>query len=238
MRLGLAQMELKLGDIDYNVKQARELLDIAEENSIDVLVLPEMANSGYYFDSYEEAKECSEEIPTGPLSKELVKWSRKGSLVVAGINESTEEGLYNSAAILANGKHIGTYHKHHLYGPEKEWFLRGPYEPPVIKHNALEFSVIICFEWNYPVRVERAAAKGARLILHPVNSGNYRWRDAMRNIAMQNGVFTASANRVGREGDCTFSGESSIIDPKGEIILRMDSHGHRVGWIDIEQFTH
>ncbi len=234
MRLGLAQMGLKLGEIDYNVKQARELLDIAEENSIDVLVLPELANSGYYFDSYEEAKEYSEEIPTGPLSKELVKWSKKGSLVVAGINESTEEGLYNSAAIFANGKHLETYRKHHLYGPEKKWFLRGPYEPPVIKHNDFEFSVIICFEWNYPARVERAAAKGARLILHPINSSNYRWRDAMRTMATDNGVFTASANRVGCEGDYTFSGESSVIDPTGKIILRLDSDSHQVGWVDIE----
>ncbi len=59
MRLGLAQMELKLGDIDFNVKQAMELLDIAKENCVDVLVLPEMANSGYYFDLYEEVSSFS-----------------------------------------------------------------------------------------------------------------------------------------------------------------------------------
>jgi predicted amidohydrolase len=226
-------MELKLGDIEYNVKQAMVLLDNAEDNYVDVLVLPEMANSGYYFDSYEEVKKYSERIPTGPLSKELIKWSRKGRLVVAGINESTDDGLYNSAAIFANGKHLRTYRKHHLYGPEKKWFLRGPFELPVIKHNELVFSVIICFEWNYPARIKSASTKGAKLVLHPVNSSNYRWRDAMRNIAIDNGVFTASANRVGREGDFTFSGESSIIDTQGELILKMDSQSHQVGWIDI-----
>jgi predicted amidohydrolase len=227
-------MELKLGDIDYNVKQAKVLLDVAEQNCVDVLVLPEMANSGYFFDSYEEVKKHSEKIPTGPLSEELIKWSRKGRLVVAGINESTEDGLYNSAAIIADGNHLETYRKHHLYGTEKNWFLRGPFEPQVVKYNELVFSVIICFEWNYPARVRGAVAKGVRLILHPVNSGNYRWRDAMRTIAIENGVFTASANRVGREGDCNFSGESSIMDPNGEIILRMDSQSHKVEWIDIE----
>jgi predicted amidohydrolase len=227
-------MELKLGDIDYNLKQAMVLLDDAADNSLDVLVLPEMANSGYYFDSYDEVKKHSERIPTGPLSNVLIKWSRKGRLVVAGINESTEDGLYNSAAIIANGKHLETYRKHHLYGPENEWFLRGPIEPPVIKHNELVFSVIICFEWNYPERIKRASTKGAQMIFHPVNSGNYRWQDAMRTVAIDNGVFTASANRVGKEGDFTFAGESSIIDPQGELILKMDSQNHRVGWIDIE----
>jgi beta-ureidopropionase len=234
MRLGLAQMELKLGDVDYNVKKAKELLDVAENDHVDVLVLPEMTNSGYYFDSYEEVKTCSEKIPTGPLSKELIKWSRKGRLVVAGINESTDDGLYNSAAIIANGTHLGTYRKHHLFGSEEEWFLRGPNEPQLFRHDNLEFSVIICFEWNYPERIRSAAKKGAKIILHPVNSGNYRWRDAMRTIAIDNGVFTASANRVGREGDCTFSGESSIINPNGEIILKLDSQSHQLGWIDIE----
>lgn len=226
-------MELKLGDVDHNVSQAQILLDDAEDNNVDILILPEMANSGYYFDSYEDVKEHSEKIPTGPLSKELTKWSRKGSLVVAGINESTKDGLYNSAAIIANGKHLGTYRKHHLYGPEKEWFLRGPLEPPVFEYNELVFSVIICYEWNFPARVKSASERGANLIFHPVNSGNYRWRDAMQSMAIDNGVFTASSNRVGREGDCTFSGGSSIIDPKGELILEMDSQSHQVGWIDI-----
>jgi beta-ureidopropionase len=234
MRLGLAQMELKLGDVDHNVAKAKELLDDAKNGHVDVLVLPEMANSGYYFDTVEDVKRSSEKIPTGPLSKELLKWSRNGCLVVAGVNEYSADGLYNSAAIMANGIHLGTYRKHHLFGSEKEWFLRGPNEPQIFRYDNLEFGVIICFEWNYPERISSAAKKGARLILHPVNSGNYRWRDAMRTIAIDNGVFTASANRVGREGDCTFSGESSIINPKGEIILKMDSENHQVAWIDIE----
>ncbi|MFW9832824.1 MAG: nitrilase-related carbon-nitrogen hydrolase [Candidatus Thorarchaeota archaeon] len=234
MRLGLAQMELKLGDIDYNVNQAMILLDTATDDSVDVLVLPEMANSGYYFDSQEDVRKHSEKIPTGPLSKELIKWSRKGRLAVAGINESTDDGLYNSAAIMADGTHLGTYRKHHLFGPEKEWFLSGPIESQVFQYDNLVFGIAICFEWNFPERINSAANKGAKLILHPVNSSNYRWRNAMRNIAINNGIFTASANRVGIEGEHTFSGESSIIDPQGKIILKMDSQSHQLGWLDIE----
>ncbi|MFW9802239.1 MAG: nitrilase-related carbon-nitrogen hydrolase [Candidatus Thorarchaeota archaeon] len=238
MRLGLAQMELKLGDVAYNVQKAKELLDDAKKERVDVLVFPEMANSGYYFDTYEEVKRYSEKIPAGPFSKELVKWSRTGGLVVAGISEHAEDGLYNSAVMIAGGEHLGTYRKHHLYGPEKKWFLKGPIEPQVIKYDGLIFSVIICFEWNYPERVRTAAAKGAKLILHPVNSSTYRWRDAMKTIAVDNSVFAASANRVGKEGDYTFSGESSIINPNGKIILKMNSHSHQVGWLDIEELDH
>jgi len=227
-------MELKLGDVDNNVAKAKELLDDAKNDHVDVLVLPEMANSGYYFDTVEDVKRSSEKIPTGPLSKELLKWSRNGCLVVAGVNEYSADGLYNSAAIMANGIHLGTYRKHHLFGSEKEWFLRGPNEPQIFRYDNLEFAVIICFEWNYPERIRNAAKKGAKVILHPVNSSNYHWRDAMRTIAIDNGVFTASANRVGREGDCTFSGESSIVDPNGDIILKMDAQSHDVEWIDIE----
>ncbi len=227
-------MKLKLGDVDYNVKMAKELLKDAKKEHVDILVLPEMANSGYYFDSYEEVRKHAEEIPGGQLSRELIMWSKNGGLVVAGINECAEEGIYNSAAIIANGKHLGTYRKHHLYGPEKNWFLKGPAEPQVIQHKSLSFSVVICFEWNFPARIRQAAAKGAKLILHPINSSTFHWRDAMREIAIENGVFTASANRVGREGNCTFAGESSIIDPNGKIVLKMDSHSHQVGWVDIE----
>ncbi|MFX1369631.1 MAG: nitrilase-related carbon-nitrogen hydrolase [Promethearchaeota archaeon] len=234
MRLGLAQMELKLGDVAFNLQKARELLDSAKKELVDVLVFPEMANSGYYFDTREDVKKSSEKIPTGPFSKELAKWSSDGGLVVAGINEYVEEGLYNSAVIMGEGKHLGTYRKHHLYGLEKKWFLNGPFELPVSRHAGLAFSIIICFEWNYPERIRSAATKGAKLILHPVNSSTYRWRDAMKDIAIENEVFTASANRVGKEGDHIFSGGSSIINPSGEILLKMDSESHHVGWVDIE----
>ena len=69
-------MELKLGDIDFNIKQTQEILDAARDDKVDIVFLPELANSGYTFASKEEAMNWSEEIPEGPYSKSLIDWSK------------------------------------------------------------------------------------------------------------------------------------------------------------------
>ena len=232
MRIGLGQMELKLGDIDFNIKQTQEILDAARDDKVDIVFLPELANSGYTFASKEEAMNWSEEIPEGPYSKSLIDWSKNGGLVVAGINERTKEGLYNSAAIIGDGRHLATYRKYNLFDPEKRWFLQGPSDQLVFEYKNITCGVIICVEWRYPERTRKASELGAQLILHPVNSGA-RHYDTMCDLASENGVYIASANRVGQEHDFKFTGGSAIFSPEGEIILEMDSRSHMLGWADI-----
>ena len=233
IRIGIGQIDFKIGDLEYNLESLQDILDMAKEVQVDILVLPELANSGYYFESKDQAYELAERIPTGSYSQALIKWSAEERMVVAGINELGDEGLYNSAAIMANGEHLATYRKYHLWGPEKDLFLVGPESPLVLEYGGMGLSVIICYEWNFPERVKDEASEGAQLILHPLMSSNYRWQDGMKRNARTNGVYTASANRVGKEGNHTFSGGSTIIDPKGKILLEMDATRRDVGWSDI-----
>ncbi len=233
MRIGVGQVDLKCCDVEYNISQTAMILDEATDNLIDALVLPEMTNSGYYFDSPEEARMSSEAIPNGPFSELLLEWSNNGSLVIAGINEQVNDILYNSAVAFGSGRHLGTYRKINLFGSEEEWFKSGPQEPFVIEHNDYHYGCIICFEWNFPDLIEISSREGAQIILHPLNSGIERWRDAMRKSARENGVITASANRVGVERGRKFSGGSSIIDSNGKILLKMDSQSTGIGWVEI-----
>ena len=233
MRLGVGQLELMCGDLEYNLDRTTVLLEEATRESVDALVLPEMTNSGYYFESYEEAQATSEVIPKGPFSRLLLDWSKAGGLVLAGINERVNDDLSNSAAFFADGKHLGTYRKIHLFGPEKNWFKSGTKRIHAIDYNGHRYGAIICFEWNFPDLISKLAANGAEIVLHPLNSGIQVWRDAMRASAIENHVFTASANRVGTEREKSFSGGSSIIAPHGEVLLRMDANSPGVGWVDI-----
>ncbi|MFW9850556.1 MAG: nitrilase-related carbon-nitrogen hydrolase [Candidatus Thorarchaeota archaeon] len=233
MRIGVGQLDLKCCDVEYNINQTAMILEDATANLIDVLVLPEMTNSGYYFDSQDEAWMSSETIPEGPFSKILLEWSKNRGLVLAGINEQASDILFNSAVVFASGKHLGTYRKINLFGSEKEWFKTGPQEPFVVEHEGYSYGSIICFEWNFPELIASSAREGAQIILHPLNSGIERWRDAMRKSAIENRVITASANRVGVERGRQFSGGSTIIGSNGKILLKMDSKSTKLGWVDI-----
>ena len=113
-------MEPLLTDVHENMSRLKSILKLAGDDEVDVLVLPELCNSGYMFENLEEAKFGSEKIPTGSFSEELQSWSKKNRLVVAGICEETEKGLFNSAGVFANGIFFGHFN------PEFVCALRHP----------------------------------------------------------------------------------------------------------------
>lgn len=233
MRLAVGQMEPVIANPEESISRVRALLGEAAENSVDVLVLPELCNSGYVFKSLEEAKASSEEIPSGPLSSELLNWTKNERMVVAGICESTDQGLYNSAGVFADGKHLATYRKIHLFLNEVSWFLQGKDEPLTVDFRGNKFGVMICFDWFFPEIARVLALKGSQVILHPANLVLPYCQDAMITRSIENRVFTATANRIGIEREVAFSGRSQITNPKGHRLVSLDGDHIGIAWHDI-----
>lgn len=234
MRLAVGQLEPQVGKTDENLVQIRRILDCAEEAKVDVLVLPELCNSGYVFLNEAEASNAAEPIPDGKTCIELREWSKKDRLVVSGICEKTDDGLYNSAVAFGNGKYITTYRKIHLFMNEQDWFLQGMVEPPVFEFKKSRFGIMICFDWLFPEIIRILALKKAQVILHPANLVLPYCQDAMVTRSIENRVFTATANRVGKERRTTFSGASQITDTKGTRLIQMTSTETGVRWADID----
>ncbi len=228
-------MEPIIGDLKGNLSKMSALLKTATKQEVDVIVLPELLSSGYVFKSKEEAESLAEEIPTGPFSKALKKWSINGGMVVAGLCEKTPDAIYNSAAIFSKGEHITTYRKIHLFDEEKVWFSEGDKEPPVVSHNEFRFGVIICYDWAFPELSRVLALNGAQVILHPANLilKSLYCSKAMITRSIENRVFTATASRTGTERDLKFLGASQITDPRGHVLLSMDDTETGVSWVDI-----
>ncbi len=234
MRLAVGQMEPLLTDVHENLSRVKATLKEAEDNKVDVLVLPELCNSGYVFEKMEDAKFASEEIPTGTFSKELISWSESDRLVVAGICEQTPQGLYNSAAVYANGAHLTTYRKIHLFLDEKDWFLPGNEEPPVVEFKGAKFGVMICFDWAFPETVRVLTIKGAQVILHPSNLVLPYCQNAMVTRSIENSVFTATANRIGTERGVVFSGNSQITNTIGTRLATLSGDEVGISYVDIK----
>jgi predicted amidohydrolase len=233
LKLAVGQIEPQICSPEKNLAKVREILKEADGATVDVLVLPELCNSGYVFRTMSEAVNSAENIPEGPMSNELLSWSRKERLVVSGICEWTEDGLYNSAAVFANGEHINTYRKIHLFLNEKDWFTPGREEPPVIEHNGHKFGVMICFDWIFPEIARILALKGAQVILQPANLVLPYCQDAMVTRSIENRVFTATANRIGTERTVVFSGLSQITDIKGNRLCQMDRKATGIASVEI-----
>ena len=224
MKIGVGQMEPSICNVSENLERVRILLEEAEKSGIEILVLPELCNSGYVFKNINEAKQSAEKIPSGQMSELLREWSSDERLVVAGICESTHEGLFNSAGVFADGKHITTYQKIHLFLDEGDWFLPGQDAPPIINFKDYRFGVMICFDWIFPEAARSLALLGANIIAHPANLVLPYCQDAMVTRSIENHVFTITANRIGQETDqerkLKFTGESQITDPLGKVRYR------------------
>ena len=97
--------------------------------------------------------------------------------------------------------------------------------------------MMICFDWIYPESARTLALKGAQLIAHPSNLVMPYCPDAMVTRCLENRVFAATANRVGREdrGGITFTyiGKSEIVSPRGEILKRLSDNEASIAVVEV-----
>ena len=221
MRIGYLQFCPQFGEVEGNLRRARELLG---DKRADLWVLPELFSTGYQFISRAEAQRLAEPVPTGPTTRALLAWAReRGCYFAAGLAELTRQGVYNSAVLVGPEGLLLLYRKAHLFHREKEHFLPGDTGFQVAEVGGGKVGLMVCFDHLFPEAARTLALKGAQLIAHPANlvlPGLAQL--TMRVRALENRVFTVTANRVGEErrGDevLKFTGQSQIVSPRGEVL--------------------
>lgn len=205
--------------------------------SADLVVIPELFTSGYYFRSEEDIASVAEKVP-GPTTDALSAWANEmDAVIVAGFPELGDGVRYNSAAIISPDGLEGVYRKVHLFNEEKRWFAAGNrgfdvYRLSTSSGTPYTLGVMICFDWYFPESARTLALKGADIIAHPSNLVLPHCPNSMPIRARENHVFTMTANRYGEEtkGSETlrFIGQSSICAPSGDVIHRSSETGDEV----------
>lgn len=225
VRVACIQMEPRFGDTASNVAQTLELIARAADDGAKLVVLPELANTGYVFETREEAFALAETIPDGPTSQAWAKIAaERGLFIVAGITEREGEALYNSAVVIGPQGHVGTYRKTHLWGNENLFFEPGNNGFPVFQTAIGRIGVAICYDGWFPEVYRLQALQGADIVCVPTNwvpiPGQAPGREAMANIlamaaAHSNSLFIACADRIGTERGQPFEGQSLIVGHTG-----------------------
>ncbi|MEA3356400.1 MAG: nitrilase-related carbon-nitrogen hydrolase [Candidatus Bipolaricaulota bacterium] len=237
MYVGIVQTEPIFGEVEKNLRHVQSL--IGEKRS-DLWVLPELFASGYQFTTKEEVAGLAEHVPDGPITQFLATIARRQHChIVAGLAEHVDGQIYNTAVLVGPSGVLSIYHKIHLFFEEKRWFAPGERPPPVIDIGQARVGMMICFDHLFPEAARTLALNGADIIAHPANLVIPDYAQlTMRVRALENGVFTATANRIGTEarGDQSlhFTGESQIVSPRGEIIVRFSADGEEVRVIEID----
>lgn len=225
VRIACVQMEPIVGEKDRNVGRSIEMIEEAAGKGATLVVLPELCNSGYVFDTREEAFALSEEIPAGPTCQAWAGVASKHGLhIVAGIDERDGDALYNSSVVIGPHGYVGTFRKVHLWNKENLFFEPGNLGFPVFKTPIGRIGTFICYDGWFPESYRLCALQGADIVCVPTNwvpiPGQDENREAMANIlamaaAHSNSLFVAAADRIGTERQQPFIGQSIIVSYTG-----------------------
>lgn len=241
MRVGYVQMNPRFGQVDANVATA---INLIRQARADLLVLPELFNTGYLFTGREESETFAEPVPQGPTVRALAAAAREtNTILVAGLAERVDRpggapAVYNAAALITPAGWQATYRKAHLFHDEKTWFDPGDTPLRAYDLGSIRVGIMICFDWIFPETARLLALAGADVICHPSNLVLPYCPDAMVTRCIENRVFAVTANRIGREtrggATLTYIGNSEVVSPAGEILLRAGAEGEEAGVVDID----
>ncbi|MFI9534745.1 nitrilase family protein [Nocardia fusca] len=226
--IAVIQSDPKVG-LEHREKNLAEGLaaaDAAVAAGANLVVLPELASSGYSFGSRSEAYAHAEPID-GPFIGAWCEFAAQRAVyVVVGFAELDGVRLFDTAALIGPGGLIGTYRKTHLWNEEKLWFTPGDLGFPVYDTPIGRIGMLICWDIWFPEVPRILAQQGADIIC---SSNNWVWTppplfdEAGRcmadyltmTAAHTNNVFIAAANRVGVDREARFLGCSMIAGTNG-----------------------
>jgi predicted amidohydrolase len=226
MRLTLVQMNSRTASRDENVERACAFVDEAARQYSDIVVLPEFFNTEYFpqyrdyrYMDYAEAEDGF----TQTRMKE--KACQHRIHIVSTIFERARPGLnYDTAMLISpQGEIIGKYRKVHpaAYLSLEKIYFRGGSSFPVFRVGEWTVGFSICYDNLFPESCRCLMLHGAELIIAPYATPvSDPWENFLTTRALENGVFLAPCNHVGKEGEWVMSGKSMIIDPLGKILVQ------------------
>jgi omega-amidase len=220
MKIAAAQISCALGEIDANLRKIRDFSARAKEGGADLVVFPEVADTGY---AMPVIQSCATPWSEGAVP-ELQKIAMGLSIaIICGVSERDGASVYNSQVFIdANGKIIGSYRKTHLFTGtpigEDECFSPGG-ELKSFPFGGFRLGLSICYDLRFP-EVYRTLAIEEEANVFILSSAwpfprleHFRILAAAR--AIENQSYMIVSNRVGADDGVTLCGSSSIIDPYG-----------------------
>src|SRR5215467_7513981 len=238
-RVAAIQYEPTLGEKEKNVTDLLRFVEEAAQHNARLIVLPEMATTGYCWESRSEIAPFVEPIP-GPTTDRFqqlaVQYDCYITVSLAEVDPTTDV-YYNSLALIGPHGLIGTYRKIHSYISEPRWARDGDLDMPVWETPLGRLSGLICQDASFFEAARIPALHNADVLLFPTNWLEEKcpssWWMAR---AFENGVYFIAANRYGIERGVQFSGGSCVIDPDGSIQDYLDSgDGIVYGEVDLNR---
>jgi predicted amidohydrolase len=242
MKIALAQMKIS-EDINENLDKSLNLIEVAAKNEAKLICFPELQLSPF-FPQYEGVDTSNFILSINDEKIKKIQEKCKEFNIVSIPNIYLKENeKYDDASLLINsdGKIMGVskmvhimrchqFYEQDYYHPSDTGFK--VYNTPIGK-----IGIIVCFDRHMPESFRICALQGADIIIIPTANikteplEKFEWE--LRIPAMQNNIFIAMCNRVGLEGEMDFAGESIVVNPNGDVIVKADDR-EQIVYADID----
>jgi predicted amidohydrolase len=245
MRIAHCQISVEPGKFDENLAKVVAGCKQADAERAEIVTFPECCLTGYP-DSEEIARRDAFAVDSPTMMRVLDATSRCEATAIVGFNELRGEDLFNTAAVIHKGHLLGTYSKCSAY----QRLHKQGREFPIFDRGGVKFGVVICSDGGYIEPARILALQGAQVIFAP----HYNYIGQQGLIAhfmevradhiaraSENRVYFVRANNVvlgrdkGIEGyDGVGYGDSYVVDPRGEIVIRSRRHREDFFAIDLD----
>jgi predicted amidohydrolase len=236
-------------EFDVNLATFKAGLERADADRVEVVSFPECALSGYP-DTADLARKSAFAADSAQMLKVLDTTAHFNAMAIVGFNELRGNDLYNTAAVVHKGHLLGLYSKCAAYQP----FHKQGREFPIFECNGVKFGAIICADGGYIEPARILTVKGAKIIFAPhynaiPREGLLNHFQTVRSDhtarAVENSVYFVRGNNVHAPGidpaithhESVAYGDSYILDPRGEMIVRSRRHHEDFIFADIDPAT-
>jgi predicted amidohydrolase len=233
MRVAVAQLTAVAGDVEANVRVAVAALDDAiaqADGSVDLLVLPELALTGYTLPPDEVALDDPRLRPLQDAA------AAAGTVVLAGVALAADPAPTLSTVAFGGPGIQRVYDKQHLSGGEQDCFAAGS-AGAVLELDAGPVGLATCYDTCFPEHGRAAADAGA--LVYAASIAYYAGSEHRRDLytrarALDNGFFVAVGALIGECGGATFCGGAAIHDPEGRTIASVPDGHAGVAFADLD----
>ena len=229
VRVAVVQFEPHVGveNLKANATAVEERLTTAADHGAGLIVLPELATTGYVFETREEAYAHSEPVPGGRSVDLFTRIAAERDVYIVGnVVEQANGRLYDTAVLVGPDGYIGRYRKTHLWNTEKLWFTPGDEGFSVFDTRIGRIGLLVCWDIWFPETARIVTQLGADIICIPTGwvwtppplydaSGVCMAAHLTITAAHANNVFIATADRIGQERGAGFMGNSLIAGTNG-----------------------
>lgn len=220
LRITLIQTALHWEDVQKNLDMFSVKLASVKEPT-DLILLPEMFSTGFSMKPEKLAEKMD-----GRTVAWMKEEAKKKNCVITGSVIIEEGGKYFNRLIwMRPDGSYETYDKRHLfrYGKEHEHYAPGK-KRLIVEIRGWKICPLVCYDLRFPVWSRNKNAE-YDLLIYVANwpeRRSYPWKTLLLARAIENQSYLAALNRVGEDGNkIAHSGDSAVIDPKGEIVSKI-----------------